>query len=782
MSAVTPTTVIEDALRLLHPADEVFEVRILGSDRAGTVISGYFNDRAIAAAEIAKWDGKAEGIYHTINPVAPALLERADNRLRVGVKSGQATSDADILRRTMLPIDVDPDRPAKTSATGAELKAAGRVIRLVKTHLEDELGWPAGILVMSGNGGHLNYPIDLPNDVESRDLLKRVLAELAKKYDEQGVAHVDKSVWNASRIMKVSGTMACKGDSTPERPHRRSKLLEVPEGFDCVPRSALEALAGPAAVKKPTGTTYANGSGSFDVEQFMAHNGLVVRNVKEEDGATTWVLEICPANAEHDRGEAFVRRAADGKLSAGCQHNSCSWQWADLRERFEPGYVRGAARSYPDDRAEIVDPVTGEVGAAAVACTVSHEVPKPAPLGAAAYHGPLGAFVEAWAPHTEADPAALLATLLVGYSSILGPGPRHTVSGDVHAARLWACVVGASSAARKGMSYKPARNLLAGVDPAWDHLCTASGLSTGEGLIHRVRDRVLGSATDKKTGEVSEVVEDAGVEDKRLFLLESEFARVLTVMARRDNTLSAILRGLWDSGEAGVMTRSAPATTHGAHVCLITHITIEELRRALADCDAANGFANRFLWVYAERHGSLPFGGQADSKTLEQIRGQLARAFINAPDGEIGWSDEARDLWAERYDGLLRGGGGLTGSIIARGQPQVLRLALIYALADNAVVIERVHLEAALEVWRYCADSARYLFGERTGDSTADRILGELRERGSMTRNDIRELFDRHKSSTVISAALETLRAAGLAESEKAASEGGRPAEVWTAC
>lgn len=427
-------------------------------------------------------------------------------------------------------------------------------------------------------------------------------------------------------------------------------------------------------------------------------------------------------------------------------------------------------------------PVEPRKRARIVACTVSHEVPKPAPLGAAAYHGPLGAFVEAWAPHTEADPAALLATLLVGYSSILGSGPRHTVSGDVHAARLWACVVGASSAARKGMSYKPARNLLAGVDPAWDHLCTASGLSTGEGLIHRVRDRVLGSATDKKTGEVSEVVEDAGVEDKRLFLLESEFARVLTVMARRDNTLSAILRGLWDSGEAGVMTRSAPATTHGAHVCLITHITIEELRRALADCDAANGFANRFLWVYAERHGSLPFGGQADPEDLEQIRGQLARAFINAPDGEVGWSDESRDLWAERYDGLLRGGGGLTGSVIARGQPQVLRLALVYALADNAVVIERVHLEAALEVWRYCADSARYLFGERTGDNTADRILAELRECGTMTRNDVRELFDRHKSSTVISAALETLRAAGLAESGKAAPEGGRPAEVWTAC
>ena len=428
---------------------------------------------------------------------------------------------------------------------------------------------------------------------------------------------------------------------------------------------------------------------------------------------------------------------------------------------------------------ETVDPVTGEVKSAVSGC---REVPKPRPLGEAAYHGPLGDFVKAWQPHTEADPAALLATAIVGFGSIVGAGPHHTISGDVHAPRLWACVVGASSAARKGMSYKPARALLAKVDAGWNARCTASGLSTGEGLIHHVRDRVLGTVTDKKTGETVEVIEDAGVEDKRLFLLEPEFARVLTVMARKDNTLSAVARGLWDSGEAGVMTRSEPASTHGAHVCIVAHITMEELRRALTDCDAANGFANRFLWVYAERHGSLPFGGQADPHDVEQVRGRLARAFLHAPDGEVGWSDDARSLWVERYDGLLRAGGGITGSIIARGQPQVLRLALVHALADDAVEIGRVHLEAALEVWRYCAESARYVFGERTGDATADRILAELRERGTMTRNDIRDLFDRHKTSAVIGASLEALRAAGLAESAKTEPEGGRPAEVWRPC
>lgn len=408
---------------------------------------------------------------------------------------------------------------------------------------------------------------------------------------------------------------------------------------------------------------------------------------------------------------------------------------------------------------------------------------KPLPLGDAAFHGPLGEFVRAWESHTEADPAALLVSAIVGFCSIVGAGPRHTISGDEHTARLWACIVGASSAARKGMSYKPVRSMLANVDPVWNARCNASGLSTGEGLIHQVRDQVIDTVADKKTGEQTEIVVDSGVEDKRLFLLEPEFARVLTVMARKENTLSAVARGLWDSGDAGVMTRSAPVRTHGAHVCLLTHITLEELHRSLTDCDAANGFANRFLWVYAERHGSLPFGGQADAHEVERIRGSLARSFLHAPDGEIGWADDARGLWVEKYDSLLRAGGGLTGSIIARGQPQVLRLALAYALADDELFIRRVHLEAALEVWRYCSDSARFIFGERTGDTTADRILAELCEGSPLTRDAIRrDVFQAHKSSAEISAALEVLRAAGLAKCEKVPTDGGRPKEVWSAC
>ncbi len=411
------------------------------------------------------------------------------------------------------------------------------------------------------------------------------------------------------------------------------------------------------------------------------------------------------------------------------------------------------------------------------------EAHKPAPLGEAAYHGPLGAFVRAWAPNIEADPAALLATVLVGFGSIVGPESHVRISSDRHPARLWACITGASSAARKGMSQGPVTAFLAEVDPRWNAECRASGLSTGEGLIYHVRDQVETTTTDKKTKAVETLITDPGAKDKRLWLHEAEFARVLTVMARKDNTLSAVLRGLWDSGEARVMSRTTAVSARGAHVCIVAHITMEELRRALTDCDAANGFANRFLWVYAERHGSLPFGGQADPAALRPLVKQLSTAVVQAPPGEVGWSDEARTLWVARYEGLLRCGGGLTGSIIARGQPQVLRLALTYALADSAVQIERVHLEAALEVWRYSADSARYLFGQRTGERMADRILSALRAAGTMTVGDVHRIFGDHKASNAkADAALQMLQEQGLARMAREKGSGERTAERWTAC
>ena len=329
------------ALRVLHAPGDFFEVRILKTGRTKTV-SGYFDDPEKAAAEIAKWDGKAPGVYVTINPVDPALLARAANRLQPYAET--TTSDASVLRRRWLYIDVDPERPTGISASDPEHEQALNVARAIYADLKAQ-GWPDPVAVDSGNGGHLDYRVDLPNDAAATELVEQCLAALAKRHNRDGVK-VDTGVANASRIAKVPGTMACKGDDVPERPHRRSRLLAVPEDVNKVVTvdqlAALAAEAKPEPAKKPKHTAH---RAEFDVVDFMARHHLEVRKHKQEAGGDLWELAVCPFDSDHNEGEAWVSRAADGTLAAGCHHESCFSTWAELREHLEPGYRRDALSS-----------------------------------------------------------------------------------------------------------------------------------------------------------------------------------------------------------------------------------------------------------------------------------------------------------------------------------------------------------------------------------------------------------------------------------------------------
>lgn len=330
MSAYDPA-VVQTTLERLHAPGDVFEVRILRTGRDGTV-SGYLDDPAEASTAIAPYDGEVPGVYATLNPVDPSLLARAENRLRT--HASDTTRDRDVVRRRWLLIDVDYRRPAGMSATDEEVDAAIAVARRAKVHLEDERGWSAGIMVHSGNGAHLLYRIDLPNDDSSRNLVKRVLTALATRFDD-GDVHVDTSVYNAARIVKVPGTMACKGEDLPERPHRRSHILDQPEVLTPVPSALLEALAGPV-MGAPTSATGNAAGPRFDLEGFIERNGLKIRKTKQNADGDLYELDTCPFNPEHDRGEAFLMQLPNDALSAGCLHESCTWGWADLREKYEP--------------------------------------------------------------------------------------------------------------------------------------------------------------------------------------------------------------------------------------------------------------------------------------------------------------------------------------------------------------------------------------------------------------------------------------------------------------
>jgi hypothetical protein len=421
-----------------------------------------------------------------------------------------------------------------------------------------------------------------------------------------------------------------------------------------------------------------------------------------------------------------------------------------------------------------------------------------------AFHGIAGDIVRALEPHTEADPAAVLTQLLVCVGNAGGRGPGFKVGASRHHTNLFCVIVGATSRGRKGMSFDDASYTVDMADPTWH---SVGGLSTGEGLIHHVRDPVLRVAkTRSEKAEADEngyFIADEGVEDKRLLAVETEFASVLARMGGQGNTLSEVIRQAWDGRRRlATMPKANPETATGAHVSIIGHITPTELERALTTTEAANGFANRFLWIVSARSKKLPFGGDLDSVDWGPLLARLEKAiefaksiesaatFENADEvllRERGFPFDAAasDLWEQLYsDWPDEEIGGLFAEVISRREPQVRRLAVLYAVLDCADSVRPEHLEAAVAVWQYSEASCYHLFGHSLGDPTADTLLAALKAAGAngLARTQINSgTFGRNKSSEDIVRALGVLERHGLAHSPESGKTGapGRPAERW---
>ncbi|WP_298669284.1 hypothetical protein [uncultured Methanofollis sp.] len=322
---------IREALAALFSGG-VVEVRALGDYATH---SGYFDDFAklADAAEALDTDPEVRGIYVTLNAVDPALLARRANRVKMRLsRSDATTSDADILRRRWLPIDLDPVRPSGVSSTEEEHAAALRRADAIALWL-DEQGFPHPVRADSGNGAHLLYAIDLPNDDPSTALVKGVLATLDALFSDETVT-VDTANFNAARIWKLYGTCSRKGDNTPERPHRRARLLSVPEEREIVPADRLRAVATRLPVEAP-----ATPKGSkIDLAAWLSEHGISVRTTKPWQGGTLHVLEDCPFSTAHHDG-AFAVQFPSGAVYAGCHHASCGGgkqRWPELREKYEP--------------------------------------------------------------------------------------------------------------------------------------------------------------------------------------------------------------------------------------------------------------------------------------------------------------------------------------------------------------------------------------------------------------------------------------------------------------
>ena len=362
--------------------------------------------------------------------------------------------------------------------------------------------------------------------------------------------------------------------------------------------------------------------------------------------------------------------------------------------------------------------------------------------------------------------------------------PEHAVGHNVgdteHHSRLMIALVGGTSRARKGTSWFPVRRLIQATEaviqakstlkfPLGRSLQITHGpLSSGEGLIAAIRDAV-------------DDADEGGTDDKRLLVVDGEMGAAFRAMQRQGNTLSMILRTAWDGHELAPLIKRDRTVATNPHICLVGHITLQELRVLLSANDVWGGLVNRVLWACVRRHAVVPCPQPISDQDLNSLAAELARVVIYAHQrpAELRMTNDASDYWALVYPELTQDHPGLLGAATARAEAQALRLALTYALIDGADRIEPDHLEAALAMWRYADDSAQYLFGGAQVDPLARTILQALSSGRRMTQTDISGLFSRHQPKERIDSVLTDLQKRGqiIRTMEKT---GGAPRKVWS--
>ena len=392
--------------------------------------------------------------------------------------------------------------------------------------------------------------------------------------------------------------------------------------------------------------------------------------------------------------------------------------------------------------------------------------PRPDP---ACLYGLVGDVARAGSETTEANPYAVAANFIAFMSCAVGRGPYMPVGNTWHHTRMFMLHIGRSGRGRKG----DAVSLLRRIEHALEALSKdaspqvhSGGLSSREGLVYLIHD-----------GYTEGKEEVPAILDKRLLVIESEFANVLHQGKREGNTLSAALRDCWDGVSMRPATKSNRLWATDPHIAMIGAVTPSELLGLMASRELKNGFANRFLMFWAERTKMLAFPRatrQEDvdalaQRVLEVLQFCQAERWADKDHMRVELSQDARKRYEVLYYGELNdnSAGERITALIERRAPMLLRLAMLFALCDKTATVEVHHINAALAWVRYSVESVKFIFASAADEvkaaettETAQAILAFLAERGQATRSELsKDCFKGHKTKAVLDAAIDQLLA-----------------------
>jgi len=311
------------------------EVRILGRFQ----YSGYFNNVESVINAIKPYsEMDDEQIYFVLNKIDNACYGRQQSEKLV--KSPKiTTNDNDIVKRSFVFVDFDPVRKSGTNASNDEFELAHKKAQDVFRFLRGK-GFSEPIISKSGNGFHLTFKVDLPNDEKTTEIIKRFYEYLASVFSDDKV-DIDTKVFNLARLCKLYGTTAKKGANLQDRPWRMSEIIYVPKELNLTPIEKFKELADLLPKKeepKPMAKMLRVGE-RFDLESWLVSHGIEYRK-KQEGTSTKYEIKTCPWHETHSSNNPFssaLFQDAEGKITYTCAHSHCKdKQWKDFRLFYEP--------------------------------------------------------------------------------------------------------------------------------------------------------------------------------------------------------------------------------------------------------------------------------------------------------------------------------------------------------------------------------------------------------------------------------------------------------------
>ena len=338
---------IRRTLDLFVEPGGVCELRVLGGSVRPN--GGFFDDldRMAEVAHMFDRGGQQDGLFFTINPVNRDLLARADNKMCQG--KPELTRGADILRRRWLYVDVDiKGKLSRISSRDSEHDEALRATLDLRDRMASKAGWPMPVYADSGNGAHLQYRIDLPNDEDSTALVKRTLQCLNRLFAHPTL-EVDESTHDPNRIAKLYGTMVKKGEEIEDRHHRRSHIIEAPEQLIPITKEQLIEFVSHYEMEPEYVPAYrGNGAETIpDMPAWLKAHNLPWKNTRPaKNGGTWYVLEECPSCHNSDGNACAVAKFPGAGQEAKCYHDSCKIKkWDDFVKIVDPAYYEARQQS-----------------------------------------------------------------------------------------------------------------------------------------------------------------------------------------------------------------------------------------------------------------------------------------------------------------------------------------------------------------------------------------------------------------------------------------------------